>query len=380
MTAHSILSHLLQSESKTNTYKFALVRALGDLALKHQGLAVQAAFVAVPLRSVAELWMSYYWAFCDPQKPVLQGPNQVRDGTERQDISFRHSLTELRTLAEQLGLLKADPAAGHQVHALLEVGSGQLKPGLTTLYQKALKDIQQAIRKPVEYAGVGKPHSLFPRPAKLRDLGEGDALPEVHPAEVCIAVPAEVWKELQARSRLFELRALMEWSRFIGDLRQEPCDQGEAFRLLTSTPVEPVSDLWEHDQLQRLIQLKHLSECPWSTEPLIQTDFDVDHVIPISILPINEWWNLLPADPRFHRQVKQSRMVDGHDRQVVQGRLTDLFGAYQSAGLLHRQVEQDALSWFGLSTWDPERLAQAVVHTSLQVADLVQAERFRVRH
>ena len=70
MTAQSILSHLLQSESKTNTYKFALVRALGDLALKHQGLAVRQAFVAVPMRSIAELWMSYYWAFCDPHSVI----------------------------------------------------------------------------------------------------------------------------------------------------------------------------------------------------------------------------------------------------------------------------------------------------------------------
>ncbi|GGJ35601.1 hypothetical protein [Deinococcus roseus] len=378
MNARRTLAYLLRNEHKTNTYKFALVRALNDLALGYCALKVPEPHVAVPLRRIAEHWLSYYWAFCAPGKPVLQGPVPVRDGVPRQDISFRHSLSELRATVESAGLLGSDAAGGHLVHQMVQIKSQTLLPGLPSLYQQVLKDIMVAVKKPVEFAGVGESHSLFLKPGRLRELQHITPLPESHPLDVCVPVPAEIWQELQENSLLIESLTLQEWARFVGDVRQEPCSRGEAFELLTLAPSERTSLSYERNQLRILMLEGLLTECPWSRKPLRPHDFDVDHLIPISILPINEWWNLLPADPAFNRHVKQARMVDPQDQQVVAARLQHLFQVYHAVDNLHRQVERDALKRFGLPLWDTEKLAGEVTHMSLQVAEYRQARRFRV--
>ncbi|GEM49183.1 HNH endonuclease domain-containing protein [Deinococcus cellulosilyticus] len=378
MNARRTLAFLLRQETKTNTYKFALVRALNDLALGYCALRVPEPYIAIPLRKIAELWLSYYWAFCDPQKPVLQGPVTVRDGVVRQDISFRRSLTDLRHLVESHGLLGSDPAGGYLVHQMVQVDARHTVPRLALLYQQVLKDLMVAVKKPIEYSGVGESHSLFLKPEKLRGLQQVTPFPESHPTDTCVPVPAEIWSELQENSILIGALTLQEWAKFVGEMRQEPCTTGDAFNLLMVTPSERTSLSYERNQLRVLMLEGLLDRCPWSRKPLKPDDFDVDHLIPMSILPINEWWNLLPADPHFNRHVKRDRMVNVQDQEVVQRRLQHLFEAYWEGENVSRQVEQDALKRFGLTRWDTGRLAAEVTHMSLQVADFRQAERFRV--
>ncbi|WP_051963202.1 HNH endonuclease [Deinococcus misasensis] len=378
MNARRTLAFLLRQESKTNTYKFALVRALNDLALGYCALRVPEPYIAIPLRKIAELWLSYYWAFCDPQNPVLQGPVTVRDGVVRQDISFRKSLTDLRARVESAGLLGSDPSGGHLVHQMVQFDPQHSAVGLGMLYQRAIKDIMVAVRKPIEFSGAGKSHALFLKPARLQELTQVTPFPESHPLEVCVPVPAEIWSELQENSVLIGALTLQEWAKFVGDLRSEPSSTGDAFNLLTLTPTERTSLSYERNQLRVLMLEGMLTRCPWSRKPLKPDDFDVDHLIPVSILPINEWWNLLPADPQFNRHVKRARMVDAEDRALVESRLRHLFHAYREVDSLGGQVQRDALKRFGLSAWDSDRLASEVTHMSLQVADFRQAERFRV--
>ena len=55
-----LIATILKHDSKTTSYKLALLRALNDLVLTHPGLEFPAGDVAVPLRHVAELWAAYY--------------------------------------------------------------------------------------------------------------------------------------------------------------------------------------------------------------------------------------------------------------------------------------------------------------------------------
>ena len=53
----------------------------------------------------------------------------------------------------------------------------------------------------------------------------------------------------------------------------------------------------------------HRFVCPW-TERTIQheTVYDIDHLLPLSVYPINELWNLVPANPAFNRKTKRDRI------------------------------------------------------------------------
>jgi hypothetical protein len=43
-------------------------------------------------------------------------------------------------------------------------------------------------------------------------------------------------------------------------------------------------------------------ECVWTHRPIRSGDaFDLDHLIPVSVYPINEVWNLIPTHPSANR-------------------------------------------------------------------------------
>ncbi|GGL88182.1 hypothetical protein GCM10010840_27790 [Deinococcus aerolatus] len=89
----AILATLLRHEAKSNSYKFALVRALNDLALLYPGPSGQGGII--PLRLVAERWLVSYWTFVG-DGPIYQGPRPRRAVGTVQDLSFREALTALR--------------------------------------------------------------------------------------------------------------------------------------------------------------------------------------------------------------------------------------------------------------------------------------------
>lgn len=65
------LATILKHDTKTTSYKIALLRAINDVVLLYP--ATQGQDVAVPLSRLAELWVAYYWPFADAQAPIYQG-------------------------------------------------------------------------------------------------------------------------------------------------------------------------------------------------------------------------------------------------------------------------------------------------------------------
>ncbi|WP_210116297.1 hypothetical protein [Hymenobacter fodinae] len=69
-SGEQVIATILKHDTKTTSYKVALLRALNDLVLSYPGLAQSNQDVAVPLVRIAELWAAYYWAFMDLHQPV----------------------------------------------------------------------------------------------------------------------------------------------------------------------------------------------------------------------------------------------------------------------------------------------------------------------
>jgi hypothetical protein len=60
------LSTILKHDAKVTSYKIALLRALNDTALSFPELRPGEPGTLIPLRLLAERWVTYYWPFVDP--------------------------------------------------------------------------------------------------------------------------------------------------------------------------------------------------------------------------------------------------------------------------------------------------------------------------
>ena len=95
-TGEHLLATILKHDSKTTSYKFALLRALNDVVLGHPDLALTGELpVAAPLTRLAEWWLAYYWGFADPERPILQGRPARRGDTIGHDMGLRPALAQL---------------------------------------------------------------------------------------------------------------------------------------------------------------------------------------------------------------------------------------------------------------------------------------------
>lgn len=73
--------------------------------------------------------------------------------------------------------------------------------------------------------------------------------------------------------------------------------------------------------------------CPWTQKPLTQPGhYDLDHLLPLSLYPINELWNLVPVDRHFNQRVKCDRVPSGPRLLAAEPFLAATYAAY------HRSV------------------------------------------
>lgn len=362
-----LLATLLRHEAKSNTYKFALIRALNDLALEHPVLT--GSDVVVPLRRVAERWLVYYWPFVG-FKPIYQGARAQRGGSMTQDISFRPALTALRQAWETLPFASSDPAQGALLLTEYRAGRRQLPDDLQQQTILTVQAIMQAVKQPLRFAGGTGAHGLFSTPAPAASLA-GHLLPGTTLTESCFVVPAAIWQALQELSLWVEALCLHEWSLYVEKVRQEPeVSRGEVFTLLTAEPEGRIPLNWERHQVKLLMLEGQTFHCPWTLVPLTPERFDLDHLIPVSTFPINELWNLLPSDPVHNSHVKRHRIPGAARLLTARPVLSEIFQAYETGTGTRPVLSQDVAARFG-ALLSPTQLADQ----SIQLAEVVAQAR-----
>lgn len=367
-----VLATLLRHEAKTNTYKFALIRALNDLALEFPWLPDQD--VIVPLRRVAERWLVSYWPFVG-EREVQQGARSLRDGVCRQDMSFRAALTRLRLAWEALPYTRSHPADGALLLAEYRTGRGRLDPEVLRLTEQTLSAMAQAVKQPVRFAGPGGPHSVFGLPLPVRTL-PGAPLPGARPDEPAFVVPAAVWKALQELSLWVEALCLHEWSLFVERVDQTTAvTRGDVFTLLTAVPEARVPLTWERNQVRLLLLEGTPFACPWTGRALGVDDFNLDHLIPVSVHPINELWNLVPSDPRHNKHVKRARIPGDARLRQAAPLLARTYATYMAAPRLVSGLQEDVQGRFGRLLSAPH-LAEEVIRLSDAVAQARNVPRY----
>lgn len=370
--SQTLLAQLLRSEAKSNSYKFALIRALNDLALEYP-LEVTGD-VAVPLRRIAQRWLVFYWGFVG-ERPIHQGPRAHRGGIRQQDLSFRAALTRLRQAWEGLPYTRPDPADGALLLAAHQAGRGQLPPELQALTDQTLTIIAQAVRQPVRYAGPGGEHQVFGRPSPAGTLA-GQQLPGTQPNEPTFTVPGDLWRTLQRRSLWVEALCVHEWSLFTERVAQDwPVSRGEVFALLSAAPTGRTPLTWERHQVRLLMLGGQRFSCPWTGRRLAPTGFDLDHIIPVSVHPISELWNLIPSDPEHNMHVKRARLPGAERFAAAVPALTGTYAAYAAGPATGPVLERDISGRFG-EVLSPPLLTQRVIQFGEAVADSRNVPRY----
>lgn len=328
--------------------------------------------------------MGYYWPFMDSKRPIMQGPRVAREGVLRQDVAFRKALTELGELWRGSLLGSDRPSDGVVLVSEMRANTyiPEYGPELRRKYAQALRSVMRCVEQPITYAGAGGgQYTIFSRQQHLSDLPRDVVpLPGTNLSELCVVVPDAMWEGFKFYSMFIDALCVHEWSLFTENAAQEVegVSRGSVYQMLTDRPDSRRPLTWERNQIDLLLMDGQRLYCFWTKRPLNLGGYDVDHIIPVATYPINELWNLVPAEPTFNQHVKRALMPADEWRSILPQRLMETYSFYERSPELGDALRRGArLRFTSEQVLSLPTLADNVTKMVFSVADAKSTPRLK---
>lgn len=373
MNADILIATILRHDRMVSSYKIALIRSLNDLSLGFAHLVESGMSIAIPIRTLASFWIAYYWPFTSHTNPILQGIPQAN----KQDISFRLSLTNLRKSWEKV--IGSNSLASDGFYLTSEFQSPHRRdnypPELVKAYFQTVHSISNAIKQPIRYAGPGE-YSVFNPPQTWERIKLNQqhivCIPGTQSNEQCLVVDAELWESFTKLSLWIEALCIHQWSLLTENI--SGVNRGSVYTLITDRPGNRRPLTWERNQVEILMMEGNVFECPWTGHTLNTKNYDLDHLLPLSAYPINELWNLVPADIDFNRNKKRDRLPNPYTLQIAKPRISSAYQNYINSQALEPILKHDAFLRFNGKV-EPDDLPRSLANCAIRFIEMVAGSR-----
>ena len=366
----NLLSTILRHDSKQNSYKIALLRSINDVVMNYPDAADLNKDIAIPLRLLADYWIAYYWPFVKEDRQVFQGHRAKSKNGRKNDIAFRPELTKLRRAWENLNPGAVSSSDGYFLINEFKINRKVVlyPASIYELYRRANVKIRTALKQPIQYAGPDQ-WKVFPKAETLKTYNSSEviALPRTNDNENCLLIGKGLWKTFQELSLWIEALCIHEWCLFTEHVDQTDKDvnRGTIYQLLTDRPHNRRPLTWERNQIDILLMEGSKFECPWSGYKIQKgSKYDLDHIIPISLYPINEMWNLVPSKPESNSK-KRDKLPSTETLKKAKPRLIDTYNNYLSYPNLANVITDEMKNRFlnvGTSTSNSSKITDMVIN------------------
>lgn len=278
--AFPLIRNIVLNDSKSSTYKLALLRSLLRIAEGQPGAVIERnkEFVTLPLGLVALYWLKLYKPLID-DRAICQSPSQRGLGfiTDR-------GWNTLRSYSQND----------------FYVGAHYPTKSLTEGIYYTLKDISKTIKEmPAKYITLpGTKDAVFDVELFRTQLPKDNlaltfdflaSLGHFH-------IPTDIWNALSRYSVWIEPALVNEW-----------CIQMASYQANKESQLSQIDYLqalyWENpkrttDRVRKKVDdllTTNAIPCCWTGSTLTNKNFAIDHAFPFARWPNNDLWNLLPA-------------------------------------------------------------------------------------
>lgn len=322
----SRIRHIVLNDSKSSTYKLALLRTLVRIADAHPGAVLdrQDGKVAISLGLVALYWIRLFKRLVD---------NNIQQNSDpAKGLGF---VTERGWLALQ-HLTADDFAAG-------TLFTGHDAEALQTLFSDTLKTIQAG---PVTYIWQGQKENRLFNMQRQKTQRQSTVLIDKTFLDSYgqFELSESMWDCFRVYGCWIEPLLVQQW---VSEMQKYQQNQQQGLTLDTYHHHLRWLDR-QHDTgfvRKKVEALRSSGEdvrSVWSGKPLYS--YDIDHCLPFSYWPNNDLWNLLPASREENRK-KSDRLPSQSRLHASRSQITDWWQqAWQSETEQRRFFVEAALS------------------------------------
>ena len=287
------INKIIERDSKTTTYKFALIRGVIDIIDEASPfIEVNDDIVNIPTGLMIEKWIIYYF-------------NLLASETKIPQINGNNNLAFEIYFSDIIGYYQNNGGISVLFH---DIQKNSIPENLINSFTKLSKKIYDTIiRMPMKYIGrsiSNDYYSIFQyQKYKNKKIAyEGFGICYLINTFGTFSIPINYYDAFKIFGRFLSGRNSLftKWAEFSISASDNQLNFSDVFANIIKEPITERNVQATKKLLSTILMEKQNIQCVW-TEKRIKK-FDIDHIIPFSIWKNNDLWNLLPSQPKVNNQ------------------------------------------------------------------------------
>lgn len=287
----SNISKIIERDSKSTTYKFALLRGVIDIIQDNSPfISIVGNRVQIPIGLLIEKWILYYY-------PILQSQITIPQINGSKNLKFGQQLSNLINQYESRG--------GFSVF-FNDLRNKGIPKDLQSDFFALVKQLRDTITQmPMKYIGrsISNDHySIFNFECRairkstsidieslIRDFGTFTILFEYYEAFKILG------SFLNGQDSI-----LFKWAEFSVNASGKNLSVDKVINEVLKGPITDRNIAESKKLYKEILRQDGKVHCVWTGREI--SNYDIDHVIPFSVWKNNDLWNLLPSDSKINHQ------------------------------------------------------------------------------
>lgn len=288
------IGKIIERDSKTTTYKFALLRGVIDIIQENSPyISFAKNRVEIPTGILIEKWLIYYY-------PILQSETVIPQINGETNLAFSKEFSNLIFEYETRGGFSA---------FYNDLKNKGIPEDLQSDFFELAKKLRDTITKmPMKYIGSSisnEYYSIFNyKTQTLRKRNYIDIETLINDFGT-FSMPTEYYEAFRILGSFINGQdsILFKWAEFSVKASKESISVHHVLNEVLKSPVTKRESEESKNLYRKILEKEGKIHCVW-TGKIISTlkESNIDHVIPFSIWKNNDLWNLLPSLPGINRQ------------------------------------------------------------------------------
>lgn len=284
------IAQIVERESKTSTYKFALLRATIDVVAENSPfIQVIGDRVYMPLGAIIEKWIFYYY-------PIFASNIQATQILGRHTrLAFEDEFKPIINYYEK--------EERNKVSSLfIDLHRYEIPFEIEAAFIKLVKKLRNTITKnPMYYLGssvTDDVHGIFRKEASVSRLAATQLNYQwMLEANGTFSIPKEYYDAFRTLGSFIsgQESIVMKWAAFSVNTKVVDLSKEEMLVTMLSSPVTARDTELSKELYRKMLAGKGSVHCVWSGSKV--SKYDIDHVLPFAVWRNNDLWNLMPAKP-----------------------------------------------------------------------------------
>lgn len=296
----SNISKIIERDSKSTTYKFALLRGTIDIIQENSPyIRIDKKRVFIPTGLLIEKWILYYY-------PILQSSTFIPQFNNTTNLAFE---------LQFLDLIKHYEIRGGFSAFYNDLRNKGIPEDLNSLFFELAKKIRDTITKmPMRHLGYSINQELYsvfnPHNKRIyeKDYLKYSNLENIITDFGTFSIPIEYFEIFKLLGSFVNGQdsILFKWAEFSVNASSKNLSIDEVINHVLINPITDRDVLESKKLYKNILEKEGEVYCVWTGKKL--KNYDVDHVIPFSVWKNNDLWNLLPSNSNINRNQKKDKI------------------------------------------------------------------------